>query len=112
MQRGEIWWADLPAPIASEPGDRRPILLIQFDAFNRSRIQTVIAVALSTNLRLAAAPGNVLLPAAETGLPKDAVANSSQIITVDKSLLSERVSQIDHRLLVLIEDGIRLVLAL
>ncbi len=112
MQRGEIWWAELPAPIASEPGYRRPVLLIQSDAFNRSRIQTVIAVALSTNLRLAAAPGNVLLPAAETGLPKDSVANSSQIITVDKSLLSERVSQIDHRLLLLIEDGIRLVLAL
>ena len=112
MQRGEIWWAELKAPIASEPGYRRPVLLIQSDAFNRSRIQTVIAVALSTNLRLAAAPGNVLLPAAETGLPKDSVANSSQIITVDKSLLSERVSQIDHRLLLLIEDGIRLVLAL
>ena len=91
MQRGEIWWAELKAPIASEPGYRRPVLLIQSDAFNRSRIQTVIAVALSTNLRLAAAPGNVLLPAAETGLPKDSVANSSQIITVDKSLLKANV---------------------
>ncbi len=112
MQRGEIWWAELPEPLGSEPGYRRPILIIQADDFNRSRIQTVIAVVLTTNLRLAAAPGNVLVSADETGLPKDSVVNVSQIITVDKSFLTERVRQIDDRIMLLVEDGIRTVLAL
>ncbi len=69
MQRGEIWWADLPTPVASEPGYRRPVLIIQSDEFNRSRIRTVIAAVLTTNLRLASAPGNILMVANETGLP-------------------------------------------
>lgn len=112
MQRGEIWWAELPAPIASEPRYRRPVLIIQSDDFNRSRIQTVIAVVLTTNLRLAAAPGNVFLPANETSLPKDSVANVSQIITVDKSFLTERVRHVNARVMLLVEDGIRTVLAL
>ena len=112
MHRGELWWAELPEPMGSEPGYRRPILIIQSDDFNRSRIQTVIAVVLTTNLRLAAAPGNVLVTADDTGLPRDSVVNVSQIITVDKSFLTERVGQIDDRILLLVEDGIRTVLAL
>ena len=112
MRRGELWWAELPEPTGSEPGYRRPILIIQADDFNRSRIQTVIAVVLTTNLRLAAAPGNVLVTADDTGLPRDSVVNVSQIITVDKSFLTERVGQIDDRILLLVEDGIRTVLAL
>jgi mRNA interferase MazF len=112
MQRGEIWWAELPEPVASEPGYRRPILIIQSDDFNRSRIQTVIAVALTTNLRLAAAPGNVRVAAADTKLSKDSVVNVSQIITVDKSFLTKRVSRVDDYVMLLVEDGLRTVLAL
>lgn len=112
MQRGEIWWAELPEPVASEPGYRRPVLIIQSDDFTRSRIQTVIAIVLTTNLRLAAAPGNVLVTANDTRLAKDSVINVSQIITVDKSFLTERVSQVDDRIMLLVEDGVRTVLAL
>ncbi|NMG19764.1 type II toxin-antitoxin system PemK/MazF family toxin [Brasilonema bromeliae] len=112
MQRGEIWWADLPTPVASEPGYRRPVLVIQSDDFNRSRIRTVIVAVLTTNLRLAEAPGNVLVTTDETGLPQDSVVNVSQIITVDKSFLTERVSQVSDRVILLVEDGLRVVLAL
>ncbi len=112
MRRGELWWAELPEPTGSEPGYRRPILIIQSDDFNRSRIQTVIAVVLTTNLRLAAAPGNVLVTTDDTSLLKDSVVNVSQIITVDKGFLIERVRQVDDRVMLLVEDGVRTVLAL
>ena len=94
MKRGEIWWADLPDPVASEPGYRRPLVIIQIDEFNRSRINTVVVVGLTTNLRLAEAPGNVLLKSVQTGLPKDSVANASQVLTVDKSFLTEKVGKL------------------
>ena len=112
MRRGEIWWADLPTPVASEPGYRRPVLIIQSDEFNRSRIRTVIAAVLTTNLRLAEAPGNILVTTDETGLSQDSVVNVSQIITMDKSFLTAQVSQISDRVMLLVEDGLRLVLAL
>lgn len=112
MQRGEIWWANLPTPVASEPGYRRPVLIVQSDNFNRSRIRTVIVAVLTTNLRLAEAPGNVLVTTDETGLSQDSVVNVSQLITVDKSFLTEQVSQISSRAMLLVEDGLRLVLAL
>lgn len=112
MQRGEIWWANLPTPVASEPGYRRPVLIVQSDDFNRSRIRTVIVAVLTTNLRLAEAPGNVLVTTHETGLSQDSVVNVSQLITVDKSFLTEQVSQISSRAMLLVEDGLRLVLAL
>jgi mRNA interferase MazF len=112
MQRGEIWWANLPTPVASEPGYRRPVLIVQSDDFNRSRIRTVIVAVLTTNLRLAEAPGNVLVTTDETGLSQDSVVNVSQLITVDKSFLTEQVSQISSRAMLLVEDGLRLVLAL
>jgi len=94
MQRGEIWWANLPTPRRSEPGYRRPVLIIQQDDFNRSRIATVIAAVLTSNLRLQAAPGNVLLRSRDSGLPKDSVVNVSQLDTLDKSILTERVAAV------------------
>ena len=110
MQRGDIWWADLPAPSGSAPSFRRPVLLIQADAFTQSRIATVIAIVLSSNLRLASAPGNVLVRASESGLPKDSVVNVSQIITIDKIVLDEYTGHLPDRLLIEVEQGIRLVL--
>ena len=112
IRRGEIWWAELPEPSASEPGYRRPVAIVQSDDFNRSRIRTVVAVVLTTNLRLAAAPGNVLLTARDTGLPKDSVVNVSQIVTLDKTFLTERVGRLSDGVTLLIDDGIRTVLDL
>jgi mRNA interferase MazF len=112
MERGDIWWANLPTPVASEPGYRRPVLIIQSNDFNRSRIKTVIVVAITSNLRLAEAPGNVLLQSSDTGLPKDSVANVSQVLTVDKSFLTERVNQVSERVLLQVSEGLRLVLML
>jgi mRNA interferase MazF len=94
------------------PGYRRPVLIVQADSFNRSRIQTVLAVVLTSNLKLAEAPGNILLSARSTGLPKDSVANVSQIITIDKSLLTEEIGQLGHKELLRVEAGLRLVLSL
>lgn len=110
MQRGDIWWANLPEPTGSASGYRRPVLVIQADAFTRSRIATVIIVAITSNLRLATAPGNVFLPATESGLPKDSVINVSQIITLDKSMLDEYVDRISATTLIQVEEGIRLAL--
>lgn len=110
--RGEIWWANLPEPIASEPGYTRPVLIIQSNDFNQSRIKTVVAVVLTTNLRLAQARGNILVSSADTGLPRDSVINVSQIVTADKSFLTERVSQVSDSIMSLVEDGLRLVLVL
>jgi mRNA interferase MazF len=110
MQRGDIWWANLPEPTGSAAGYRRPVLVIQADAFTKSRIATVIIVAITSNLRLAVAPGNVFLPATESGLPKDSVINVSQIITLDKSMLDEYVDRISATTLTQVEEGIRLVL--
>ncbi|MEW6030734.1 MAG: type II toxin-antitoxin system PemK/MazF family toxin [Chloroflexota bacterium] len=112
MQRGEIWWANLPEPTASEPGYRRPVLVIQSDDFNRSRIATVIVVVITSNLKLAEAPGNVLLPKKSTGLDKDSVVNVSQVITLDKNFLTERVGKIPGHLLEQAEDGLRLAIGL
>jgi mRNA interferase MazF len=112
LARGDVWWADLPEPQGSEPGYRRPLLLIQNDAFNRSRLRTVIAVVLTGNVRLVDAPGNVLIPARVSGLPRDSVANVSQLITVDRGALTERIGRIPRPLLDQVSDGLRLALAL
>ena len=112
MQRGEIWWATLPEPVGSEPGYRRPVLVVQSNAFNRSRIATVIVVVITSNLRLAQAPGNVLLPSQSTGLSQESVANVSQVITVDKRFLTERIGKLPQDLLERVESGLHLVLAL
>lgn len=111
IERGEIWWADLSDPLGSGPGLRRPVLIVQSDAFNRSRIRTVVAVVVRSNLRLVDAPGNVLLPAKASGLPKDSIANVSQVITVDRDFLSDRAGRIRGTLLSNVESGLRLVLA-
>ncbi|MEW6719703.1 MAG: type II toxin-antitoxin system PemK/MazF family toxin [Thermodesulfobacteriota bacterium] len=112
MERGTVWWAQLPEPIASEPGFRRPVIIIQSNAFNRSRIRTIVAVVLTSNLRLADAPGNVLIPATDSGLPKDSVANVSQIITLDRTFLTEKCGRMPARIMKAVDDGIRLVLSL
>ena len=112
IRRGQIWWADLEDPAASEPGYRRPVLIVQSDDFNRSRIQTVIAAVLTSNLRLSEAPGNVHLSARETGLPKDSVANVSQIVTLDKDFLTRKAGRLNESAMQAVEDGIRLVLSL
>ncbi len=112
ISRGDIWWANLPSPKGSEPGYRRPVLVIQDDGFNRSQIQTVIAVILTSNLTLSQAPGNVYLPRNKTSLPKDSVVNVSQIVTVDKAFLTERITCLDSDLMERIDEGLRLVLFL
>lgn len=112
MQRGEIWWAALREPFGSEPGFRRPVLIVQDDAFNRSLIQTVIVVAITTNVELAKAPGNVLLPTKATSLPHESVANVSQLITIDKSFLNERVGSLPLEVLEQVDAGLRMVLYL
>lgn len=112
MRRGEIWWASLPGPRGSGPGYRRPVLVLQSDDFNRSRIQTVVVVAITSNIALAAAPGNLLLKSRVSGLPRDSVVNVSQVITVDKRFLTDRVKALDPRIFGEVEDGLRLVLGL
>jgi len=112
IQRGEIWWATLPEPIGSEPGYRRPVIIIQSNVFNRSQIATVVAVIVTSNTRLAQAPGNVLLPKRATGLSQESVANVSQVITVDKQFLTERIGKLPTNLVEQIEAGLRLVLEL
>ena len=112
IRRGEIWWATLSEPVGAEPGYRRPVIIVQANEFNRSRIATVIAVVVTSNVRLAQAPGNVFLPRRVTGLPQASVANVSQVITVDRGFLTERVSALPPQVLARIEAGLRLVLAL
>jgi len=112
IQRGEIWWADLPEPRRSEPGYRRPVLVVQADSFNLSRIQTTIVAAITTNLELADAPGNVLLPARSAGLPRDSVVNVSQLLTLDRSFLTEHAGTLPPRLQHSVDQGLRTVLEL
>src|SRR5438876_10720330 len=106
VAQGEVWWADLADPVGSGPGFRRPVVIVQGDAFNRSRIATVVCVPLTSNLRWADAPGNGLLSARSAGLPRDSVANVSQIVAIDRALLSERVGKLSSRKLDLILAGI------
>ena len=110
ISQGEVWWADLPAPVGSAPGFRRPVVVVQGEALNRSRISTVVCVPLTSNLRWADAPGNVLLSARLTGLPKDSVANVSQVLTLDRDLLTERVGKLPRAKVELLLTGIDTVL--
>jgi len=112
MRRGEIWWASLPEPSGSGPGFRRPLLIISADSFNQSHIRTIIAAAITSNLRLADAPGNVQIPTRGTGLARASVVNVSQIITVDREFLTERLGRLNAELLRQVENGLRLVLSL
>lgn len=112
MKRGEIWWASLSIPEGSEPGYRRPVVVVQADPFNRSRIQTVVVAAITSNIRIAAAPGNVLLPKREGRLSKDSVVNVSQLLTLDKTFLTDRVGRVSAASMGAIDEGLRLVLSL
>ena len=112
MKRGEIWWASLPVPTGSEPGYRRPVLIIQTNEFNRSAIRTVIVAAITSNRFLAAAPGNVQLSTRGTGLNVTSVVNVSQVVTLDKSVLTKKVGRVPPSAMRRIENGLRLVLAL
>jgi mRNA interferase MazF len=110
ISQGDVCWASLQDPIGSGAGFRRPVVIVQGDSFNASRISTTVVVPLTSNERLAAAPGNVVLPAATTGLPKDSVANVSQIVAIDRELLTERVGRLPESYLGRVIAGIDLVL--
>jgi mRNA interferase MazF len=112
VERGEIWWADLGEPRGSAPGFYRPVIVIQTDAANRSRIQTVIVVVVMSNLALRNALGNVFLPSSESGLEKDSVINVSQLVTIDKEDLLERVGQLPFEKILEVDIGLRRILAL
>ena len=108
--QGEIWWADLPAPRGSDPGFRRPVVVVQGNALNRSRIATIVCVPLTSNVKWAHAPGNVLLSRRTSSLPKESVANVSQVVTLDRRVLTERVGAIPKPKLDLILSGLDVVL--
>lgn len=110
ISQGEVWWAELPEPVGSGPGLRRPVVVVQCEAFNRSRIRTVVCVPLTSNQKWAKAPGNVLLASRTTGLPKVSVANVSQVVAIDKDLLAERVGMLPSRTLERVIAGIHLVI--
>lgn len=110
IAQGDVWWTDLPEARGSEPGFRRPVIVVQGDGLNRSRIATVVCVALTSNLKWATAPGNVLLPSTATGLPQESVANVSQLVTLDKHDLTERTGKLPRRKLELVLSGIDVVL--
>jgi mRNA interferase MazF len=112
IARGEIWWASLKAPRGSEPGFRHPVLVVQSDAFNRSQIRTVVVAVITSNLHLAQAPGNVRLTRRQSKLPHESVVNVSQVLTLDKQFLSERVGRVPVEQLAQVDQGLRLVLSL
>ena len=112
VRRGEIWWANLPEPRRPEPGYRRPVLVVQADLFNSSRIQTVIVAVITTNMDLADAPGNAVLRADLTGLPRDSVLNVSQILTLDRSFLTKQAGMLSPRLQHAVDKGLRTILQL
>ena len=110
IAQDEVWWAELPQPLGSGPGLRRPVVVVQGDHLNRSRISTVVCVPLTSNLMWADAPGNTLLPAKATGLPKDSVANAAQIVALDRSILVKRMRRLAARQVALVVSGIDVVL--
>jgi mRNA interferase MazF len=112
MRRGEVWWASLSEPTGTGSGYRRPVVVVQANEFNQSSIRTVVVVAITSNLRRAAAPGNVFCRPRDTGLRLESVANVSQLLTIDKRLLTERAGSLPGRLLAELEAGLRQVLAL
>ncbi len=110
MTRGEFWWADLGVPFGNEPGFKRPVVILQDDAFNKSKIKTTIVASITTNMNLAESPGNVHIEKEESGLPKDGVVNISQISTLDKRRLQKKVCVLSQSSLAEIEYGLKLVL--
>jgi len=112
MNRGEVWWASLPQPTGSGPGFRRPVLVVQSNPFNQSRIGTVVIAAITSNLALAEAPGNVRVGKGDTGLSRASVVNVSQILTIDRQLLTSKVRSLPATAMRAVDDGLRLVLGL
>lgn len=112
MNRGEIWWADLAEPRGSEPAKRRPVVIVQEDALTRSRLQTVMVVPITSNLKRAAAPGNVVLARSHSGLRVESVVLACQVLTIDKHFLSERISTLPRSTMARLDAGLRLTLAL
>jgi mRNA interferase MazF len=110
IAQGDIWWAELDEPVGSRAGYRRPVVVVQGDSHNRSRLATVVCVPLTSNLRWGSAPGNVLLDTSTTGLPKDSVANVSQLAALNKSELTDRVGKLSRSKLALILAGIDILL--
>jgi len=110
ISQGEIWWADLPQPMGSGPGFRRPVVVVQGDSLNRSRIGTVVCIPLTSNVKWAKAPGNVMLSPRLTGLSRDSVANVSQIVNLDKALLTDRAGKLPGGQLALVLSGIDVML--
>ena len=110
IAQGDVWWADLGTPAGSGPGFRRPVVVVQGNSFNRSRIGTVVCVPLTSNLKWAEAPGNVVLPARATRLSKDSVANVSQLVTLDRGVLDEHVAKLSLRRVEMILSGVDVVL--
>lgn len=112
VKRGEVWWASLPDPVGSGPGLKRPVVVVQANAFTESRIATVIVAVITSNLALADAPGNLRISKSESGLPQPSVINVSQLITVDKSILTSKVKALPSAVMQRVEQGLKLVLAL
>jgi mRNA interferase MazF len=112
MKRGEIWWANLPNPVGSGPGYKRPVLVVQANAFNVSRIATVVVATITSNLSLAEAPGNVRVAKTVSGLPQPSVVNVSQLITLDRSILSSKVKALSGAAMDKVDSGLKLVLSL
>jgi mRNA interferase MazF len=112
MKRGEVWWASLPDPVGSGPGMRRPVLIVQSNPFNESRIATAIIAVITSNLTLADAPGNLRIGKSDSGLSKPSVVNVSQLLTVDRGLLTQRVKTLPAQVMARVSDGLRLVLSL
>jgi len=110
IAQGDLHWAELPDPVGSGPGFRRPVLVVQGDALNMSRLATVVVVPLTSNLRWAAAPGNVTLASSRRGLAKESVANVSQIVAVDRDLLGTRIGRVARPELELVLAGIDSIL--
>ena len=110
IAQGEVWWADLAEPVGSAPGYRRPVIVLQSDPLNRSQIATVVCVVLTSNLRWSIAPGSVPLTAKHTGLDRDSVANLSQLVTIDKVQLTERVGKVPKKQMEGIFSGIDLIM--
>ena len=112
MKKGEVWWATLEEPIGSEPGYRRPVVIVSSDDFNQSKINTVLVAIITSNLNLANAPGNFLISKNESGLTKESVINVSQVLTLDKTFLSKKLRKLPKNKVVCLNEGLRLVLAI
>lgn len=112
MKRGELWWASLPEPTGSGPGFLRPVLVVQANSFNESRISTVIVAVITSNLALAEAPGNVRLAKSDSSLPKPSVINVSQVLTLDRALLTSKIKSIPAKAMARVDAGLLLVLGL